>query len=383
MRVLIVRGFPEQLHIDSYNVQEIGLAAALRRHGVEADIVMFGGNEERQQMLDDGTTIYWLRGTNVIKNGIMPGLQQLAENYDVLQVHEYDQLQSWLVYSFWSKPCVVYHGLYASDWTKGYNKKCAVFDHLFLPFGGKGKRTAPCLTKSPLAAGFLRDKGFQIVESVGVGLNPAPFLSDAKLRDLREQHAAQDCLELAYIGKLEPRRSSDLLLRLMTQLSADPEVQDRIHFTVIGKGEDSYVEPLMPEIEALSASGMLTYRERATQDELARLYPRMDILLFPSRYEIYGMVLLEAMYHGLVCVSSYNGGSATMIENGVDGRVLERFDETEWLQAIKDVILQDEKRARMSARAMERIRKAFLWDALAGQFIKAYEQAIQGSGMQR
>lgn len=380
MRVLIVRGFPEQLHIDSYNVQEIGLAAALRRRGVEADIVMFGGHEHRQQVLEDGTIIYWLKGINVIKNGVMPSLRKLAESYDVLQVHEYDQLQSWFVYSFWNKPCVVYHGLYASTWTKGYNKKCAVFDHLFLPFSGRGKRNTLCLTKSPLAVQFLTEKGFQHVESVGVGLNPALFLQSVeKICEIRAR-AVQERggrLELAYIGKLEPRRSTDFLLQLMKQLSVDPEVKDRIHFTIIGKGEASYVEPLMPEIEKLSAEGMLTYRERATQEELAQLYPTMDILLFPSQYEIYGMVLLEAMYHGLVCVSSYNGGSATMIEDGVDGCVLRQFEEQAWLQSIKDIVLQDEKRMRMSANAMDKIRKAFLWDALAEQFMDTYQRAIQ------
>lgn len=375
MRVLIVRGFPEQLYIDSYNVQEIGLAAALRRRGVEADIVMFGGHEERQQTLDDGTTIYWLLGWNVVKNGIMPGLRHLAENYDVLQVHEYDQLQSWLVYSFWKKPCVIYHGLYASTWTKGYNKKCVVFDHLCLPLSGRGKRNTPCLTKSPLAAQFLRDKGFEIVESAGVGLNPAPFLSDEEIYRLRQLHQEAGRLELAYIGKLEPRRSTDLLLHLMTALANDSAIKDRIHFTIIGKGESSYVDPLRPQMQTLIDADMLTYREQATQEELAHLYPEMDILLFPSQYEIYGMVLLEAMYHGLVCISSYNGGSATMIEDDVDGRVLTGFDAQEWLQAIREVILQDADRVQMSANAMSRIRENFLWDALAETFIDAYQRA--------
>lgn len=377
MKVLIVRGFPEQLNIDSYNVQEIGLAAALRRRGVEADIVMFGGHEERQLTLDDGTIIYWLRGRNIVKNGIMPSLKKLAENYDVLQVHEYDQLQSWIVYTFWDRPCIVYHGLYASDWTKGYNTKCAVFDHYFLRFSGKGKRNTPCLTKSPLAAQFLTDRGFKIVNSVGVGLNPAPFLSDEEIQTMRQQHRTEGCLELAYIGKLEPRRSTDFMLRLMTQLAADPEIQNRIHFTAIGTGEKEYVSQVMPDIERLQAMGILTYREKATQSELAQLYPTMDILLFPSQYEIYGMVLLEAMYHGLVCISSYNGGSTTMIEDGVDGRVLQQFDENAWYQAIKDVILQDAEREQMSIKAMDKIRSRFLWDALAETFVQTYQRALE------
>lgn len=378
MRVLIVRGFPDQLNIDSYNVQEIGLAAALRRQGVETDIVFYGGKNTKEQTLADGTTIYWLQGWNIVKNGVMPALKALAAGYDVLQVNEYDQLQSWLIYTFWNKPCVIYHGLYASLWTRGYNKKCAVFDHLFLPFSGRAKRRVPCLTKSPLSAQTLRDKGFQLADSVGVGLNPAPFLpTREEITNARTQHATHDRIELAYIGKLEPRRSSDLLVNLLGRLAADEDVKDRIHCTIIGTGEDSYVQQLMPEIERLSATGILEYRRKATQQELAHLYPQMDILLFPSRFEIFGMVLLEAMYHGCVCASSYNGGSATLIDDGIDGRIVQQFDEDAWLSAIKRLILQDAERSAMSLQAMNKIHEHFLWDALAASFIKTYQQAIE------
>ena len=50
MKILIVRTFPDVLKIDSYNVQEIGLARALTMRGHQCDIVLYNGeNEDRTQ----------------------------------------------------------------------------------------------------------------------------------------------------------------------------------------------------------------------------------------------------------------------------------------------------------------------------------------------
>ena len=67
MKLLIIRPFPERLNLEAYNVQEIGLAEALRRNGIECDIVFFNGRDgDRTQRLDSGITIYWLGGINVL-----------------------------------------------------------------------------------------------------------------------------------------------------------------------------------------------------------------------------------------------------------------------------------------------------------------------------
>ena len=78
MKILIVRSFPDILNLNAYNVQEIGLAKALTRKGLECGIVLYNGGQkdrtERYAFLRDGKeysfTIYWLRGFSFFKNGI-------------------------------------------------------------------------------------------------------------------------------------------------------------------------------------------------------------------------------------------------------------------------------------------------------------------------
>ena len=43
MKILIVRTFPDILNLNSYNVQEVGLAKALTLKGHQCDIVLYNG----------------------------------------------------------------------------------------------------------------------------------------------------------------------------------------------------------------------------------------------------------------------------------------------------------------------------------------------------
>ena len=184
MKILIVRSFPDILNLNAYNVQEIGLAKALTRKGLECGIVLYNGGQkdrtERYAFFRDGKeysfTIYWLRGVSFFKNGIMPSVFRLISQYDVIQVHEYDQILSWMLYTRMRKPTVIYHGPYYHEYAKGYNLKCRVFDTLFLR--NRRPEKAVCLTKSEPAADFLRKKGFSHVRAVGVGVDQEQFQAD-------------------------------------------------------------------------------------------------------------------------------------------------------------------------------------------------------------
>ena len=105
------------------------------------------------------------------------------------------------------------------------------------------------------------------------------------------------------------------------------------------------------------------------------VYQQCDAFLLPTRYEIFGMVLLEAMYYGLPVFTTYNGGSSTLMtdENGV---VIENLDSQIWCDKIVEV-LENEKRCRLIGNAAHKtIEEQYTWDALADKFIMLYEKRL-------
>lgn len=368
MKILIVRTFPNIINPHQYNVQEIGLAKALTRKGYQCGIVLYNGNkadsvEHVPVLCEDGISrefvIYRLRGIGILKNGFFPSLGKIVKQYDVIQVHEYDQITSWLLYAWSKKKIVIYHGPYYHQFNKGYNFKCKVFDSIFLRI--RHNRDVVCMTKSTLATDFLISKGFRNVKTVGVGLDLGNFGAECK----EEIPIDPTKKNVIYIGKIEERRNSLFLLEIMKELHRK---DSEVNCIIIGNGETEYVQKFLSEAESMKKEGYLQYYEKASQSQLARLYGKAQLMLFPSNYEIYGMVLSEAAHFGLPVVTSQNGGADIFLQEHFAGKVLVDFDLKTWVDASLELLSRSVNRDVLQ----EQKQKKLSWDAKVDDFVEGY-----------
>ena len=373
MRFLIIRTFPSILDPNGYNIQEIGFAKALVRAGHVCDVILFNGSngdeiKEISVEVTDGSrvTVYMRHGFGILKNGFFPGLKGLVKDYDVLQVHEYDQISSWKYYAFCKdKRVVIYHGPYYDSYNTGYNFKCKVFDNTFLKI--KNNREALCFTKSRAAGEFLKGKGFKNVYPIGVGLDVDNFSSTAPPTDAPENLLPRDRWNLIYVGKIEPRRNSYLLLDIIRKLyDRHPEM----HLLVIGGGEKAYLDEWKRKAQPLMEEGALTYVEKMSQQKLRGIYEHPNLMLFPSNYEIFGMVLLEAMYFDLPIISSDNGGSDTLITDGEDGIIVKEFDADSWVTAVEKLYLDKAEYDRIKGNLKAKDHAVYTWDGIVEKYLQ-------------
>lgn len=374
-KILIIRTFPSVLDPKGYNIQEIGFAKALVKAGLVCDVVLYNGKAKDEEriidVLSDGqkvgnVKIYMRHGFGILKNGFFPGLNRIAKEYDILQVHEYDQITSWMIYA-WNrrKKVVIYHGPYYDSYNKGYNLKCGIFDKSFLKLKS-GKNTL-CFTKSRAAAKFLEEKGFKRAVPIGVGLDIDNFVDEENEWMCEKAKVSWNML---YVGKIEPRRNSMLLLDILEEAS---KKRDDIRMTVIGSGDKEYLEEWMKKAEPLMYSGVLTYIRKMEQKDLRAMYCQSDIMIFPSNYEIFGMVLLEAMFFNLPVISSDNGGSDTLIRNGENGIVVEDFSVQNWVDAIIKMHDDAGKYGEIKKCLEETDHNIYTWDGIAKEYIKELE----------
>lgn len=377
MKILIIRTFPDKLNLDSYNVQEVGLAKALVKKGHVCDIVLYNGKEK--DWVQDykfsceghefGFKIYWMQGFAILKNGFMSSVKKIITQYDVVQVHEYDQIMSWKLYTKQIKPTVIYHGPYFDEFAKGYNLKCKIFDTVFLPM--RKYKDVIAISKSTLATEFLRGKGFRNVTTTGVGLDTDNF-GNKEQGDIFEE-TGNTSKQILYVGKLEERRNLYFLVEVFRKLRGkDSEYK----FIIIGNGEKEYKEKFLASIKEEIENGSIKYREKAEQRELVKYYKNSSFFLLASQYEIFGMVLLEAMYFGVPVISSVNGGSCTLIKNGYNGYVLEEFNSDEWARCIGNSVQNEKKWKEMRTNAKRTIVESYTWDKLADKFIEVYAETI-------
>ena len=261
-----------------------------------------------------------------MKNGIFPGIRKLAKDYDLIQVHEYDQITSWIYYTDkkFKDKVIIYHGPYYSEFNVRYNKKCKLFDNIFLKL--KSNSECLCVTKSNSAADFLLSKGFKNVKPVGVGLDTSAWkeeLYSDKNKEAENLCSKRETFTYLYIGKLEPRRNIIFLLDVVENLL---RTNQNAQFLLIGDGDKAYKEKCLSKIQKWIECERVEYISSVNQAEMPKIYSRVDCMLFPSVYEIFGMVLMEAIYFGVPVITSNNGGADTLIRDGENGVVINSND---------------------------------------------------------
>ena len=380
MRILIIKDCPGEIKETkmTYNIQEIGLAVALRKIGHECDVMSISDIKEfsQKKVSVDGQTftLYSVRAIVALKNGWLKDVYRIFNKYDILQVCEYNQIFTWHLAKKYQQKMICYHGPYYCDFNHNYNKMAKVFDMFFVD---RYRKLNTCfITKSGLAKDYLKSKGLSNVHSVGVGLCTS-FLHNITNEELPELTPIKEmnCLKLLYIGVIEPRRNSLFMLDIMNELKIKG-----VNFKLVMIGRyknEAYKNVFNARVHELGLTDNIYYIPRVEQKYLSQVYANTDIFLLPTIYDIYGMVLLESMFFGMPTITSINGGSDMMIEDGINGFIIPKFEEKVWADKVIGLSKDKEYCKKIGDAAHKTIVEKFTWDKLASQFINIYEQKLK------
>ncbi len=155
---------------------------------------------------------------------------------------------------------------------------------------------------------------------------------------------------LLFVGAIEPRKDP--------LAAADAARAVGRPLVVVGPTKD---EALAAELRSRGAE----LRGYVPKDELVRLYQRAAALVFPSRYEGFGLPLLEAMASGTPVVAAPD---AALREVAGDAAVFTR----DFADGVRRVLAD---RARLAAASIERAR-AFSWEDTARRTADVYREVI-------
>ena len=111
------------------------------------------------------------------------------------------------------------------------------------------------------------------------------------------------------------------------------------------------------------------------QDKLIEIYDSHGIFLFPSFFEGFGKVFLEAMARGLVVVASAEGGARDVIESGQNGILVSPGDASAMASAVLNVQRDPFWAEKLSCQARASA-LTYTWDRVAQETTAFYERLI-------
>jgi len=95
------------------------------------------------------------------------------------------------------------------------------------------------------------------------------------------------------------------------------------------------------------------YSDACSRQELLGYYQSAEVFLFPSFFEGFGLVLLEAMACGLPLLASDGTGAANIVDSE-NGKVLPAGDIEAWIEALRQISASRENLPRMQKAAREK-----------------------------
>jgi len=111
-------------------------------------------------------------------------------------------------------------------------------------------------------------------------------------------------------------------------------------------------------------------------EDLLPWYESADIQIMPSRYEPFGMVLLECMLHGLPIVASDVGGPKDILCDYENGLLLRPRDIQKLTKRILEFIEKPTLRYKIGTTAFNDVREKWLWEKIRGKFKDVHQQLL-------
>lgn len=168
-------------------------------------------------------------------------------------------------------------------------------------------------------------------------------------------------IRFLFVGQLIERKGLDVLLAAFSELPGAHQLR------IVGAG------PLQEQVElAAAADPRIQHQGHADWAELQEAYAEADVLVLPSRYEVWGLVVNEAMAHGCaVVVSEAVGAADDLLEPDVTGYVVEPGSRDALLRALRELDGWEPGRwAKAAARGRARVGEWSL-SAAADRFVEA------------
>jgi glycosyltransferase involved in cell wall biosynthesis len=166
------------------------------------------------------------------------------------------------------------------------------------------------------------------------------------------------------VGTIEERKN------LMLAAKSLKLIPDDIHLVAVGR-QTKYAKKVIAEANRLGVSNRLHLLSGVTDNELNAIYKKAEVFVYPSRYEGFGIPIIEAIFSGLPVVAC--SGSCLEEAGGPDCIYVKPDDVEGMANAVMQMINNEDDRNERILRSQEYVQK-FRGTNVASQVFDLYEK---------
>jgi glycosyltransferase involved in cell wall biosynthesis len=214
--------------------------------------------------------------------------------------------------------------------------------------------------------GLTNDKMYTITNGINHDFTSVTFND---VERIREKYLLGEKRLIFSIGRLSHVKGFQYLITALPFISASfPN-----SFTVIA-GSGPYRNTLLDIVKRKNLSKHIKLAGWVSEKEKYSLYKCADLVVFPSIYEPFGMVILEAMSMRKPIIAFNKPPMSEIIENNVDGLLVKPGDVKKLANAILRCLTNDKLKNRLAENACKKS-LTYQWEHVIEKYRETYFEA--------
>ena len=212
---------------------------------------------------------------------------------------------------------------------------------------------------------------YEKINVIANGVNINSYTGVERDYDFRKQYAADNEKIILFMGRLVYEKGVQHLI------SAMPKILEGYHdakLIIAGKG--GMIDELKEQVNSMGLSQKVYFTGYLNAKQVSKMYKCADVSVFPSTYEPFGIVALEAMLAGVPTVVSDVGGLNEIVEHGVDGMKSYAGNPNSLADSILALLLNPELCDKVTKQAKLKVKNEYNWAKIAQDTYFTYEKAI-------
>ena len=212
---------------------------------------------------------------------------------------------------------------------------------------------------------------FEKINVIPNGINLNNFTGIERDYDFRRQYAMDNEKIILYVGRLVYEKEIQNLIGAMPKILNN---YNDSKLVICGKG--GMIDALRQEVHNLGIDNKVYFAGYCDSKKVQKMYKCADVAVFPSTYEPFGIVALEAMLAGVPTVVSDVGGLNEIVEHGVTGMKSYAGNSNSIADSILALLFDQKLCDTVSRNAVKKVKELYNWNKIAQDTHYVYEQAI-------
>jgi glycosyltransferase involved in cell wall biosynthesis len=191
-------------------------------------------------------------------------------------------------------------------------------------------------------------------------------------REIKQRYGLEGYNVILYVGRIAKGKGVDKLIKALNLIIKQKK---KVKLMIVG-GDAGFLSITKALIQKLNLQENVIFTGYIPKHNLAKFYSAADVVVYPSRQEIFGLVIVEAGACAKPVIGSDIMGPSEIIRNGKTGFTSDFKNFNELSELILELLNDKALMLQMGKNGLERVKKYYTWEKAANLHIDLYKKVL-------